>query len=87
MHWMNIMPTTRNSGATRKACNLSLDRKLLEEAKALGLSISRAAEAGVAEAVRRRKSDIWREENGEALRSSNTWAEANGLPLAKHRQF
>ncbi len=81
------MPTTRTAAPPRKACNLSLDRALLEEARALDLSISRAAEAGLTEAVRRRKSEIWREENADALKSSNAWVEANGLPLEKHRQF
>lgn len=81
------MPIIRTTGPARKACNLSLDRALLDEARSLGLSISRAAEAGLSEAVRHRKSEIWREENADALKSSNAWVEANGLPLAKHRRF
>ena len=29
----------------------------------------------------------WREENAEALKSSNAYVETHGLPLAKYRQF
>ncbi|MGS2743220.1 type II toxin-antitoxin system CcdA family antitoxin [Halomonas sp. LS-001] len=73
--------------STRKPANLSLDSALLKEAKALGVNISRSAEAGIAEAVKRHKQESWLKENAQALASSNTYVEANGLPLARHRQF
>ena len=73
--------------SVRKAANLSIDVDLLSEAKALSVNISRAAEAGIAEAVRKEKERRWREENREALESWNAWVEENGLPLAKYRQF
>ncbi len=71
----------------RKPANLTIDQNLLTEARALKLNVSRAAEAGIAEAVRQEKSRRWQEENAEAIRSSNEWVERNGLPLAKHRPF
>ena len=71
----------------RKATNLSIDPDLIEEAKALGVNASRAAEAGVREAVRAAKGEAWLRENAEAIASSNAWVEKNGLPLAKYRQF
>ena len=37
------------STAVRQAANLSIDSKLLREAKALDVNISRAAEAGISE--------------------------------------
>lgn len=73
--------------SVRKAANLSIDADLLSEAKALSVNISRAAEVGIAEAVRKEKERLWREENREALESWNAWVEENGLPLAKYRQF
>ena len=73
--------------SVRKAANLSIDVDLLSEAKALSVNISRAAEAGIAEAVRKEKERRWKEENREALESWNAWVEENGLPLAKYRQF
>lgn len=71
----------------RKATNLSIDPDLVEEAKALGVNASRAAEAGVREAVRAAKAEAWLRENAEAIAGWNAWVEENGLPLAKYRQF
>ena len=73
--------------STRKPTNLSLDSALLKEAKALGINVSRSAEAGIAEAVRLHKQENWLKENAEALESSNSYVEANGLSLARHRHF
>lgn len=72
---------------SRKPANLSLDAGLLAEAKALKVNVSRAAEAGIAEALRKEKERRWKEENREAIESSNRWVEKHGLPLAKYRQF
>jgi antitoxin CcdA len=75
------------SERARKPANLSLDNTLLQEAKALGINVSRAAEAGISEAVKRHKRQKWLEENAAALKSSNAYVDAHGLPLAQHRQF
>ncbi len=72
---------------SRKPTNLSLDRALLHEARALGVNLSRAAETGLRQAVAEAKAEAWRHENAEALRSSNAWAEAHGLPLERYRPF
>lgn len=72
--------------ATRRATNLSLDPKLLEEARGLGVPLSRAAEAGLRDAVRKAHAEAWHRENAEAIRAYNEWVEKNGLPLAEHRQ-
>jgi antitoxin CcdA len=47
----------------------------------------RAAEAGLREAVRAARAEAWQRENAGALASSNDWAEAHGLPRAKHQAF
>jgi antitoxin CcdA len=73
--------------ATRKAVNLSLDRTLLEEAKALEVNVSRAAEVGLKAAVKKAKEEQWLAENMAALESINQWVEENGLPLEKYRTF
>jgi antitoxin CcdA len=77
----------RNDTTARKAANLSIDAAILADAKALEINVSRAAETGIAEAVRAEKGRRWLEENREALESSNAWVEKHGLPLAKYRQF
>ena len=75
------------SKSSRKAANLSIDGDLLKEAKSLDVNISRAAEEGIAQAVLREKRRRWKEENREALESSNRYVEEHGLPLAKYRMF
>ncbi|KAB7628228.1 type II toxin-antitoxin system CcdA family antitoxin [Alkalilimnicola sp. S0819] len=81
------MYTAEITRPSRRPTNLSLDNALLKEAKALGINVSRAAEAGIAEAVKRYKQERWLKENAQAVASSNAYVEANGLPLARHRQF
>ncbi len=78
------MPT---SVRARKATNISIDPHLLAAAKALGINVSRAAETGLRDAVRRAQAAEWGRENAEAIASSNAWVEAHGLPLARYRPF
>lgn len=59
--------------AVRKAANLSIDPRLLAEAKALSVNISRAAEAGIAMAVAEEKRRLWRIENREAMERWNAF--------------
>ena len=81
------MKSAEANRATRKSTNLSLDSALLREAKALGINLSRSAEAGIAAAVIQNQREGWLKDNAAALASSNAYIEANGLPLARHRQF
>lgn len=75
----------RRAASSRKTTNVTLSEPLLAEAKTLGISVSQAAEAGVARAVAEKRAELWARENREALESSNTYVEQHGLPLAKHR--
>lgn len=69
--------------AIRKAVNLSIDQRLLQEAKDLKVNISRAAEDGLRAAMNR----AWQAENAEAIAAYNKYIEENGLPLADLRMF
>lgn len=71
----------------RKAANLSLDAALLSEARELNINLSRAAESGIADAVKAERERRWRLENADAIKAYNDYIEKNGLPLAKYRQF
>ncbi len=71
----------------RKATNVTLAAALVAEAKALGVNVSQAAEAGLAAAVAQRRQERWLQENAAALASSNAYVEQHGLPLDKHRAF
>lgn len=67
--------------------SLAIDPTLLAEAKALKIDLAKAAEDGIAKAVRAVNAAQWQEANQDALASSNRYVEAEGIPLAKHRQF
>lgn len=70
-----------------KPTNVSLDARLVEEAKALRVNISLASNRGLEQAVKQARAERWLEENREALDSYNAWVEKNGLPLEKYRLF
>ena len=71
----------------RKPTNISLDPHLVEEAKRLGVNVSRACERGLAAQVADEQARRWRAENKEAIASSNSFVEEKGLPLAGLRPF
>lgn len=77
--------TTKQS--PRQRSSFTADPGLLAEAKALGVNVSRAAEAGIEAEVRKAREAQWKTENAEAIASWNRYIEENGLPLAKYRQF
>jgi antitoxin CcdA len=59
----------------------------MKEAKALDVNVSRAAEAGIAEAVAAEKTRLWKLENREAIQALSDYVEAHGIPLAEFQQF
>jgi antitoxin CcdA len=71
----------------RKPTNVSLDEKLVAEAKELGVNLSRACEAGLAAETREARKRKWIEDNSDAIQGWNEWVAKNGLPLARYRQF
>ncbi len=71
----------------RKRTNITLDAALIAQARALDVNLSRAAEEGVAAAVRKADRERWVAENQPALDAWGKWVEENGLPLAKYRMF
>ncbi len=73
--------------AARRAANLSIDAAVLEEARALNINLSGAAQDGIQSAISAEKAKRWKEENAEAIRSSNEYVEKYGLPLEKYRMF
>jgi len=75
------MPTIRRSA------NLSVEADILEEARALDINLSRAAQDGIRRAIVAEKARRWKEENAEAIRSSNEYVDKHGLPLEKYRMF
>ncbi|MBT9371431.1 type II toxin-antitoxin system CcdA family antitoxin [Rhizobium sp. CSW-27] len=71
----------------RKKGEVPIDSRLLAEANDLKLDVARAAEDGIARAVKAEKERLWRIENAEAIAAANDYVEKHGLPLAKYRLF
>ena len=84
---MRMISAAARKAAPRRATNVSLPAKLIEEARRLNINISQACEQGLEEQVRKTLREAWLEENRESIQASNAWVEKHGLPLAKYRQF
>lgn len=64
---------------TRKATNLSIRSDLLEQARQLNINLSREFEQFLAEVVRQRQQERWREANQEAIDAYNRHFDRDGL--------
>ena len=73
--------------APKKATNLSLNSKVLEMARELGMNVSQTVDTLLAEEVKRRYWEKWRDDNREAFAAYNERVRRDGLPLAKYRSF
>ncbi|MBS0316280.1 MAG: type II toxin-antitoxin system CcdA family antitoxin [Proteobacteria bacterium] len=71
----------------KKATNLSLNAEVLKMAKDLGMNISQTVDALLAEEVKRRYWEKWRDDNREAFAAYNERIRREGLPLARYRSF
>ena len=80
--------TVRDAKAPfRRPTNISLDSAMIEEARELGINISRACEEGLARQISEERGRRWLEENREAIEASNAYVAEHGLPLEKYRLF
>ena len=73
--------------APKRATNLTLNAKVLDLARELGLNLSQTVDGLLAEEVRRRYWERWNEENKAAISAYNERVTRDGLPLAKYRSF
>jgi antitoxin CcdA len=73
--------------SARQRLNLTLPGALVEEAKALGLNLSRVCEAGLEAAVAAERARRWQAENQAFFDAYNAKVETEGLLLAEFRQF
>lgn len=71
----------------KRATNVSLDADLLNEAKDLGVNISRACDRGLALQIAEERGKRWLEQNKAAIESSNAYVDRYGVPLGRYRRF
>ena len=77
----------RFDDAPKRATNLSLNAKVLDAARELGMNVSQTVDALLAAEVRKRFWERWNDENKDAIAAYNVRIEREGLPLAKYRTF
>jgi antitoxin CcdA len=75
------------NNAPKKPTNLSLNSKVLEKARELGMNVSQTVDALLAAEVRRCYWQKWNEENKDAVTEYNARIASEGLPLTKYRTF
>ena len=73
--------------APKKATNLSLNARVLEMAREMGMNVSQTVDTLLAAEVQRRYWEQWNEENREAVAAYNARIAGEGLPLTKYRTF
>ena len=73
--------------AAKRATNLTLNSKVLDMARELGMNVSQTVDALLAEEVRRRYWERWNADNKGAIEAYNERIERDGLPLARYRSF
>ncbi|HEY9022211.1 MAG: type II toxin-antitoxin system CcdA family antitoxin [Paracoccaceae bacterium] len=71
----------------RVKVNLTLDSDVAETARALGLNMSRLAEAAIIAAAKVERNRLWRTENQAAIATYADEVARDGLPLARFRSF
>ena len=77
----------RFDNAPKKATNLSLNAKVLEMARELGMNVSQTVDALLAKEVERRYWEGWNERNKEAIDAYNERIRREGIWGAQYRTF
>jgi len=65
----------------RKPVTLTIREDIMREAKTLALNASKAAEAGIFEAVRKARAEAWLAENAEAIEAHNRRVAERGIAI------
>lgn len=73
--------------APKTPVSIPVNAKLAKQAGDLKVDLSKAAEDGLARAVRAERERLWRLDNARAIEAANTLVDQNGLPFERHRQF
>ncbi len=75
------------SNITKKATNLTLSIEVIEDAKLLGINISKACDEFLRGLIREEKTRKWQQEHADYVARSNQIVEERGLPLEEWRSF
>lgn len=73
--------------APKRPVNLSLNSKVLELAREMGMNISQTVDRLLTEEVMKQYWARWQEDNKEAIAEYNARIAREGLPLERYRSF
>lgn len=76
-----------NLSASKKATNLTINSDLLTQAKEYKINLSATLESALAEVLKAKKEELWKEENSEAIACYNNLIEEHGLFSDESRTF
>lgn len=71
----------------KKKMSLTISESLAEAARQLNINLSRAAETGILQEIKRRRDSTWLEKNRDAIAAYNDRVEREGLFAEEHRSF
>jgi antitoxin CcdA len=71
----------------RAKLNLTVEKAIADEARELGINMSRVAEEAIAKAAKLERNRRWVEENRDALAADARRVEEEGCALEKYRLF
>ena len=80
-------PMQKRAETQKRPVNLSINAHTLDQAKKLGMNLSKTVDAFLQDEVKRRYWQAWNERNKEAIEAYNDRVRKHGLPLAKYRAF
>lgn len=75
------------SAGNKKKMSLSISEPLAEAARQLDINLSRAAETGILQEIKRRRDSAWLDKNRTAIAAYNARVEREGLFGEEHRGF
>jgi len=81
------MHAEHHSPSPKRAANLTLSTEVLDDAKALGINISKACDAHLRELVRKEKEARWKAEHIDFIQAYNQTVAEESLPLDAWRTF
>lgn len=86
MHGGN-MSLLYNANAPKKPTNLTINSDLLSQAKEMKINLSATLENALADALKAKKREIWKEENKEAINAYNENVSEYGVFSDEIRMF
>ena len=81
------MLATYDQQAPKRATNLSINSELLKMARELGINLSAALEQALAEQIRAKQREAWKQENKAAIAAYNQQADSSGVFSDGLRRF